>query len=855
MVEIVPSVEYRELDTMFVTAKSTPSNEEVNFELPTYNASNKREADLLHTKLDLRFNWEKEQVVGKASLVLKPYFYPVDELTLDAKGFDFEKISLDGETISLKYDYDNKKVTVQLGREFTRKDSILLVIDYVATPSKSGGSAAITSDKGLFFINSNGEEGKPQQIWTQGETENSSRWFPTIDKPNERCTQEMFLTVEDRFKTLSNGILTSSTKNPDGSRTDYWKMEQPHAPYLFMIAIGEYAVVEDTWNEIPVDYYVEPEYEEHARAIFPHTPEMLSFFSEKLGLPYPWQKYSQVVVRDFVSGAMENTTAVIFGEFVQRTSRELIDNRSNQSIVAHEMFHHWFGDYVTCESWSNLTLNEGFANYSEYLWWEHKNGKDDADYHLLSELRGYISSSRRNMHPLIDFGYDDKEDMFDAHSYNKGGLILHMLRNYVGDEAFWASLQKYLTDNAYSDVEAHELRLAFEDVTGEDLNWFFNQWFFSQGHPDLYIEYDYDEGKKEAIVKVRQLQESEKTPAIFQLPVAVDIYLEGEEAPIRKDVFVNKREQVFRFDVPEKPKLVNFDADKILLCEKGENKSDEEYLYQYYHGGQFLDRYEAQEALMNSDHPSVRKMFIAGLQDKHWALRINALNAIKISSDDENMINTILSPLIMMDPHSSVRAAALEKLAVFKSPKVIKTAQNVIENDSAYQVLSAALQTLVEQDISEALKLAESLEKQREKILYSAIGKIYAESGDVKYLSFFEDNWDEISGFGIISFFDNYQELLYEADEITSMKALKKLEGISTDLKQYTWKRYSATKVINEMRNEYRRKANTTKKAKEVEKLEAKVAELSKMMEHIKSRETNTRLKSLYRRFQLLDQA
>ena len=330
----------------------------------------------------------------------------------------------------------------------------------------------------------------------------------------------MYLTVEDRFNTLSNGVLISSKKNNDGTRTDYWKMDLPHAPYLFMVAIGEYAVVKDSWNGKVVDYYVEPKFEEYARDIFPHTPEMLQFFSDKLGVTYPWPKYSQVVVRDYVSGAMENTSAVIFGEFMQGTDRELVDNRQNENIVAHEMFHHWFGDLVTCESWANLTLNEGFANYSEYLWLEHKHGKDEADFHRMQELSGYMQSAARDIHPLVDFGYENKEDMFDAHSYNKGGLVLHMLRNYVGDDAFFASLQKYLKDHSFSDVEGHELRLAFEDVTGEDLNWFFNQWFFSQGQPELNVDYDYDEDSKQVIVTVEQVQDPKEMPPIFELPVA-----------------------------------------------------------------------------------------------------------------------------------------------------------------------------------------------------------------------------------------------------------------------------------------------------------------------------------------------
>ena len=258
---VLPETDKVNLDTLVVSAPKTDGNgaseETVSNTLPAYNASHKRENDLLHTKLDLRFDWQNEQVIGKATLTMKPYFYPLDKVTLDAKGFEFNKVSFEGSDVPLKYDYDGQQVTIHLGKTFKRDQQYTLFIDYTATPAAGGGSAAISSDKGLYFINPKVEEpGKPQQIWSQGETESNSRWFPTIDKPNERCTDEIYLTVQDRFKTLSNGVLVSSVENGDGTRTDYWKMDMPHAPYLFMIAIGEYAVVHDEWDGKSVDYYV-----------------------------------------------------------------------------------------------------------------------------------------------------------------------------------------------------------------------------------------------------------------------------------------------------------------------------------------------------------------------------------------------------------------------------------------------------------------------------------------------------------------------------------------------------------------------------------------------------------------------
>jgi aminopeptidase N len=390
--------------------------------LAVYQAANERKVDLLHTLLGLKFDWENEKVIGNATLHLKPYFDTIQMVTLDAKQLDISAVQLQvkNQTTPIHFENTGNQLYLYLGRSFTRNEDFKVLITYQANPSSTGGSAAITSNKGLFFINPKGTEtGKPKQIWTQGETNWNSRWYPTIDHPNERATQEINLTVDSFYVTLSNGKLVSSQFIGNGLRTDRWVMEQPHSPYLTMIAVGEYAVVKEKWNEIELSYYVEPVFEAHAKNIFPHTREMMDFFSGLLDYPYPWSKYAQIVVRDYVSGAMENTTATVFGEFMQKTSRELIDVKENEKTVAHELFHHWFGDLVTCESWSNLTLNEGFANYSEYLWFEHKYGREEADFHLMNEWQGYFSDVSTNLHPLIHFQYQDNEEMFDAHSYNK----------------------------------------------------------------------------------------------------------------------------------------------------------------------------------------------------------------------------------------------------------------------------------------------------------------------------------------------------------------------------------------------------------------------------------------------------
>ncbi len=829
-------VEERTLREITVTPEPEP--EEVMMELPVYNASYTRKNDLLHTKLDLKFDWDKQHVLGKAWLDFKPMFYDTDQLVLDAKGFDLHKIQVDGKDAQYDYDEKNEILIIELGKTYSAKQKYQVYIDYTAKPNErtAGGSAAITSEKGLFFINPKGDEGdKPQQIWTQGETENNSAWFPTVDKPNERTTQEIYLTVDDKFKTLSNGTLDSSTKNSDGTRTDYWNMDMPHAPYLFMLAIGEFAVVSEKWQGMLLEYYVEPEYEKDAKAIFSNTPEMLTFFSDYVGVKYPWQKYSQVVVRDYVSGAMENTTGVIFGDFVQKTKRELIDNH-NERIVAHELMHHWFGDLVTCESWANLSMNEGFANYSEYLWFEHKYGKDAADYHLMGEQSGYVmSSAQRGMHPLIHFGYDDKEDMFDAHSYNKGGAILHMLRNTIGDDAFRAGLQLYLEENKFKAVEAHDLRLAMEDVTGLDLNWFFNQWYFEQGHPALDVSNSYDEVKKEVVVKLAQTQDPKENPAIFVLPMAIDIYAANGKA-MRKNVQMNKREQEFRFKVDSKPALVITDAEHYLLAEKNEKRSKEESIFQFNNGPLFYDRYISLQNLKGASSSEAQKVVTKALDDPFWVVRNEAIRMIN-TADNPGALDKI-AQMAKTDKRSQVKASALLILAESGDKKYVTVAKNAIDNEKAYVVISAGLEALVKLDKAEGVKYAAKLEKEDNGSIIAAIGSIYEENGDVSKLSFFENNVEKTNGYGAINFLSSYAELAMKGDNSTIFNSGKKLGEIAYDQKISPWKRYGAMKALDSLYKNLKGNGVTDS-----------AMELKKIIESIKKVETNNQLRSMYKNF------
>ncbi len=738
-----------------------------------YRESYTKVNDLVHTKLDVKFDYAKAWMYGKAWITLKPHFYPTDSVVLDAKGMDISDVFLvkKGGNSKLQSRYDGMQLFIHLDKVYKAGESYTVYIPYTSKPNelKVQGSAAITDAKGLYFINPTGEEAdKPTQIWTQGETEANSVWMPTIDKPNQKSTEEIYMTVPSKYVTLSNGLLISQKKNADGTRTDYWKMDLPHAPYLFFMGVGDFAIVKDKYKAMEVNYYVEKKYEPYARKIFGNTPEMIGFYEKVLGVPYQWPKYSQIVGRDYVSGAMENTTATLHQESAYQNNRQLVDGNGWEETIAHELFHQWFGDLVTAESWSNLTVNESFANYSEYLWDEHKYGRDFADEHNLDDMQGYLRSNSAHKN-LVRYQYADKEDMFDAVSYNKGGRILHMLRNYVGDEAFFKSLNNYLMTNKFKTGEAAQLRLAFEEVTGKDLNWFWNQWYYGSGNPKVDIKYNYDAATHKQYVYVNQLQESGK---VFRLPLAIDIYSAG--ATSRHNVWIDSKADTFVFDQPAKPDLVNVDADKVLLWDKTDNKSAEDFVFQYKHGPRYLDRKEALDffASKNMDELAL------GLKDEYPGLRritLDQLSKIKLA-DDPKIISTV-EGIAANEKDKKTKASAISFLAQLKNPKY-ESLFTQAAGDSSYTVAGSALLGLSALAPDKSYELAKKYSSDAKGLLGTVIGASMMVNGTDSDFDFVAEKYNEAAGQDKVDITELFSEYLARISDPVKIK-----KGVSMMIK------------------------------------------------------------------------
>jgi aminopeptidase N len=710
------------LDTMTVTAKSGDG----------YRAAADKVWELSHTKVSLAFDWVEKTASGSEWITLHPYFYATDTLLLDAKSMSIQRVELvvGKNSVPVAFNYHNDSLKVNFNKIFTAADTITLHILYKAMPYNTitGGSAAITDDRGLYFINTDNKiAGKPAQIWTQGETESNSHWMPTIDKPNTRFTTEIELLVPDTMQTLSNGALVASLKQAGGMRSDTWKMDKPIQAYAVMFAIGKYTIIKDHWKDKEVNYYVEPRYAPYARKIFNNTPEMMQYFSDITGLPYPWNKYDQVIVRDYVSGAMENTTASLFGEFMNENFREIGD-KNFEDVVAHELFHQWFGDYVTCESWSNITVNESFANYSEQLWRAHKYGTASADKLANEDLRKYLSSANKADPTLVRFFYTDREVVFDRISYEKGGACLGYLHKLMGDAAFHKAMNIYLTRNALHSAEATNWRLAVEEATGQDWNWFFNEYYYYAGHPMLDIRYDFNDAAQQAIVTVTQVQED--TSLVYRLPLKTALIYGGTKTITDWDLRKKTEHFVYPYKDSLRPVIVP-DYNHMLVGTYKENKYLDGWLQQYKVCNDYVNkRLAVNAAFKDLDNAVSQSIVDLALSENFPYITEYALAGLSDVKNDKlrKKWHAQVEYLVTNGTTNNVRANALNVLGEWEQEDA-KPVMIEATRDSSYMVAGAALDALFEVDSLEAYKIAKQFivthpQADLQAAIWSVIGRI-----------------------------------------------------------------------------------------------------------------------------------
>jgi len=668
------------------------NNGHKSFELPGarphYNPD--RPGQVKHIFLDLALDIPNKSFQGTCTIALAPIRSGINQLVLDAVNLNIESVQVD-ETPQ-PFDYDGEQLHIQMQTPTQAGKEIKIAIAYgVEKPQR-----------GLYFIAPDQHyPNKPTQVWTQGEDEDSRFWFPCFDYPGQLATSEIRVRVPKPFIAISNGELIA-TEEAGNDKIYHWLQQQVHPTYLMTLAVGDFAEIRDEWNGKPVTYYVEKGYEDEARRSMGKTPQMIEFFSEKFGYPYPYPKYAQVCVDDFIFGGMENTSTTLLTDRCLLDERAALDNQRTESLVAHELAHQWFGDLVVIKHWSHAWIKEGLASYSEVFWTEHEYGADDAAYYLLGEARSYLAEdSSRYRRPIVTHVYREAIELYDRHIYEKGACVYHMIRTELGDELFWKAIQTFVQDNAHNTVETVDLLRAIEKATGRNLLFLFDQYVFRGGHPDYKVAYSWDGDSQLAKVTVTQTQAKEgkngSDSELFDLKIAIAFgYTQQDTNPPELKTFtvrVHEREQSFYFPLEKKPQFISFDCGNNYLKTVSLEYPIPELKAQLQSDPDPISRiYAAQALAKKGGLEAVKALSDALKSDSFWGVRVEVakqLAKVKLDQSSDALIAGL------NDEDARVRRSVVEALSKIKTTESYDALKQLLEKgDASYYVEASAASAL-----------------------------------------------------------------------------------------------------------------------------------------------------------------
>jgi aminopeptidase N len=623
-----------------------------------------RPADVQHVDLHLALDLDAGRVSGSVATTFRALFDDLRQVRLSAAELEIERVALAGGP-ALGATQDGRHLVITLDRAYQHEETFTIEITYSARPRT-----------GMHFVQPGPDDPtRPVQVWTQGQPETNHFWFPCHDSPNDRATTSLAVTVPAPYFALSNGRLERVEETP-GKKTYFWRHDIPHPAYLVTLVVGDFARIEDTWDGLPVQYYVRRDREQDARLMMGKTPDMLAFYSERFGARYPYEKYAQVVC-ELYTGAMEHTSATTHSFSLLPDPRGALDALSPKLVVAHELVHQWFGDLLTCRDWSHLWLNESFATYFEAAYVQYDDGEDAFRYELRENLRGYLAQSYRR--PIVHNVYNsDGSELFDAHAYQKGSLVLHLLRFVLGEQGFWRAIQHYLRSNRGREVITADLERAIEETTGRSMGQFFEQWVYRAGHPEFEVSFTWDEEHKLASVAVKQAQKIDEHFPCFVTPVDIALTMPGaDDQPANGSgaaetqtfrVQIEQAEQRFYFPLPRKPVMVRFDPGGWILKTLKFERPAEMLRYQLEHDPDVLGRIEAAEALGKlGDDKSVEALAAALRRDPFWGVRAEVAETLgKLRTT--RALEALLSGLEETRDHRA-RRAIVSALGQFRAPE------------------------------------------------------------------------------------------------------------------------------------------------------------------------------------------
>jgi len=642
-----------------------------------------RDYDLQHSRIALRFDLDQKKVMGDVTHTVTILHDSTSKIVFDSAGLTIHSATLNKSAV--KFETKDDKLIVPLTSAAHAGEKFDITIRYEAKPTK-----------GLYFILPDKDyPDRPKQVWTQGEAEDTRYYLPTYDYPNDRLTTETVLTVPASWITVANGKLINVSDAANGMKTWTWKESVPSSTYLFTVVAGEFEEIKDSWRGIPVTYYAPKGRGDRLSINYSRTPQMIELFSAKLGVNYPWEKYAQSMVDDFVAGGMENSSATT------NTSNSLQHPKlapefitGEDELISHELGHQWFGDLVTCKDWGDIWLNEGFATFMESVWTESHFGKDEADYERWQSAHHWFEEANLYSKPIVRHDFNDSGE-FDGNAYTKGGWVLYMLRHQLGEDAFYHGLKHYLEVNRGKNVVTADLAKAMEEATHTNVDQFFSQWLYGAGAPKFDLSYKYDDAKHEVALMVKQTQGIEGRVGLFHIPTEVEITTASGPKLFPISVSQDKDAAIFTFSVDSAPLMVLFDKGGHVLKSSEFHKEKREWLYQLKNAPDLADRADAITALakLKGDDEVVAALNNALLNDKAWGIRANAADALgqlggsTASQQLLDALNTAKEPW--------VRNRIVSSLANFKdAPAIVAKLNSIAGDDSSYRARAAALQAL-----------------------------------------------------------------------------------------------------------------------------------------------------------------
>lgn len=643
--------------------------------------------DLVHQRISVGdFNWDSLSFTGRVVTTLVAKRPAMDSVVLDAGARLTVRSAASVPGGSLRTSRHGDTLVVHLAKAAAFGDTVRFSIDY---------DGRIDNGRGLTFIDQRPHT--PRQLWSQGEDMDNHFWFPTYDFPNDKSSWELDATVPPGFTAISNGASAGVTAGPAGSRTFHWSQAKPSATYLVSLIVSRLAKVHDSWHTIPVDYYVYPQDSALAWRLFHVTPDMIDVYSRLTGVPYPWQKYAQTTVADFFGG-MENVSATTLVDWLP-DARAYQDRPWYQYIlIPHELAHQWFGDYVTTENWANTWLNEGFAEFMPGQYWAQKLGAHAEQDYYADEYRQFMGIEERRPMPLASMGSNN--------IYPKGALVLEMLEHYLGDQRFWAGIHRYLTDHAFGVATTDDLRQAFLDATGENLDWFWREWMYSAGYPAFTVTSKYDAVAHRLTLVAVQTQRDSLTadstgmrfviPETFAMPLTVRVGTASGDV-VHQGWIRERADTIVIDNVASEPTMVVFDDGNHILKSLTFDQPTAWLATQLERDADLWDReWAIAELAKRPSDPAAGRAIANALTTADYSYT-RSLAAAAIDTFPADVAIPALTKALH-DTSAQVRGAAAGALGNVGGSQALALAQDAWQHDSSYEVRASALSSLTRLD-------------------------------------------------------------------------------------------------------------------------------------------------------------